>query len=443
VNKYISKRQKRIRILKAIAVFLLFICLLIGLSFTKIGNNLVKEILSSKINHYVNGVRITFLEYGINSFSINLKKDDNILKIYGELFPLNAMFEGNFDNISALTSEFRGKMQLNGRLYKAVNNYKADGTAYFASGNLNFKIGFKPFDIVAQGDGFDIKKLLYMLKIRNDLVTGTTSLHIIREKSSYKIELNSAGNIPYFDVAFKSFTKINAKNKRNFSFLSHITSDMGMADIEGYEKNGKLECDMEAKDVNLSYLKKFLIYPLKDLISFKGRYNSASGIFKFKSKDFEGFYDDHLEITFKLKSDKFFEYIGLKKLFDGIITGIVKINKTNGTFDLVSNNTKLLNNSILKKIYKLSGIDLNKENLSKVFFRGTFNNKYVSLDVLSTNDTISLNIKNGKYYYNGKYSFILFIRKNNNVYEFKISNGIVRLIKSSKFKQENNKVLVY
>lgn len=441
--KYISKRQKRIRLLKIAGAVFLFFLILISLFFTRIGNNLVKQYLTDKIDKYAKGARVTFLDYGLNSFSLNIKQQENTFKLYGELFPLNAMFEGDLENISLLFPEYRGNMQLNGKIWKKDGIYNVKGTSYFAQGDLNFVLTLGKFSIYASGEDFDISKLLYMLKINNSFIKGLTDLKINGTADTYDIVLESKGEIPFFNTEFKSFTKINAKNKNNFSFASHVVADMGTVDIKGYNSNKKCECSFKAKDVDLSYLKKFLIYPLHNKVNFDGRYNSLNGIFKFKSKNFEGFYDTHLELTFKMDSDKFFNYIGIKKFFKGIVTGIVKINKNRGYFDLVSDKSVLLKTTVIDKIRHLSGINLQKEKLSKIFFKGNFDNNGVVFDALSTNNIISVNIKQGKFNYNGNYDFILFIRKRGNIYKFKITNKSVKLLYKKTYSKNSDKILVY
>jgi hypothetical protein len=131
------------------------------------------------------------------------------------------------------------------------------------------------------------------------------------------------------------------------------------------------------------------------------------------------------------------------QILDGDISGTVKIYDKLGTFDIVSNNTKFLNNKLIKKIYYLTGINLSKENTGKVFFKGMFDNKHAVFDMLSTNQNISISIKKGEFTYPDKYHIIVYLRKGNNVFKLLLENGKIKVLEKRDFRQVDNKILVF
>jgi len=412
---------------------------------TPIGSSVLKKVIESKIDKYIPGAEITYLDYGVNNFSLTAKKGHNIIKAYGANFPLNAMFEGNVENLSELSPYCQGKMNLSGKFYFDRDNFVVEGISFFANGYMNFKVKLNDnVSLQAKGSDFDLRKLLYIIKINYPWVDGKTDLQIDRKEKLFNILFKTAGEYKHkIDTNFQAVTNVEMKHKNSLKFVSDIDSDIGKIVLNGKVNNDKWGYTFKATDINLIKLKPLLLYPFKETANIEGVYESSNDVLKFKGKNFEGFADSKIEITFKMNGDKFFKYLGILDLLKGKISGTIKINDKFGTFDIVSNDTSFLKNQFTKRLYHLIGIDLSKENTGKVFFKGYFDQNRVIFDMLSTNQNISLSVKKGKFVYPDKCNLVLYLRKNNNVFKILIKNETIKILEKRNFRERNNKILVF
>ncbi|ACM92697.1 hypothetical protein NAMH_1701 [Nautilia profundicola AmH] len=422
------------------------VILAVLLMLTPIGSGILKKVIESKIDRYIPGAEITYLDYGVNNFSLAAQKGHNIIKVYGAIFPLNAMFEGNVENLSELSPYYQGKMNLSGKIYIDRDDFVIEGMSFFANGYMNFKVKLNDdVSIHAKGSDFDLKKLLYILKIDYPWVEGKTDIQVNKEKNSlFNVEFKTIGEYKNrLDTEFKAITNVKMKNKKDLTFESNINADIGNIALNGQVQKDKWNYRFNAQNIDLLKLKPILLYPFHTYTNFTGVYESSNDVLKFKGKNFRGFADSRIEMTFKMDGKEFFDYIGVMQLLNGVISGTIKINEKFGTFDIVSNDTKFIKNSFTNKIRYLTGIDLSKENTGKVFFKGHFDKNQTVFDMLSTNQNISLSVKKGKFTYPDKYEIVLYLRKGNNVFKLLLKNGNIRVLEKRDFRERDNKILVF
>jgi len=416
------------------------------LMLTPIGGGVIKKFIEMKIDKYIPGAEVTYLDYGVNNFSLALKKGHNIIKIYGEMFPLNAMYEGNIENLSEFSPYYQGKVALSGKLYTNKDKIIVEGMSFFANGYMNFKVALDDsVALDARGSDFDLPKILYMVKINYPWVDGKTDLFISKQKDGiFHIVAKTSGEYKRtLATGFKAVTEINMKHRNNLRFSSKISSGIGYFSISGISDDNRWKYSFTAEKIKLSKLKPVLLYPLHNTVDFQGSYDSSNDVLKFKGNGFEGFYDTKIELTFKMDARRFFSYIGMLQLLNGEISGTVKINDKFGTFDIVSNNTQFLNNWLIKRVYYLTGVDLSKEKTGKVFFKGYFDKNQAVFDMLSTNQNISISVKKGKFIYPDKYDMVIYLRKGNNVFKMLLKNGKIKMLEKRDFRERDNKILVF
>jgi len=442
-------RYKRKWWYKLLLVFLVGLgtLLLAGLlMLTPIGSGVIKKVIESKIDKYIPDAQITYLDYGVNTFSIVVKKGHNVLKIYGEMFPLSAMFEGTVEDLSEFSPNYRGKMNLSGKIYTDRENFVIDGMSFFANGYLNFVAKLDDcVSLHAKGSDFDIQQLLYMLKFNYPYIKGKTDIKIDKNSHEKFITIfKSSGEYSNkVKTDFKAITTVSMFHKDRFDFQSVIESGVGTIDLDGRYDNGSFNYKFHTYDLQLAKMKPVLLYPFNGKISLSGSYDSTNGVMKFKSKSFSGFYDEKIELTFNMDSEHFFNYIGIEKFLSGNISGTVRINDKTGTFDVVSNDSKFLNIPFIRKIRNITGIDLSREKTGKVFFKGYFDSKKTVFDMLSTNNHLSISIKKGAFVYPHTYRYMLYIRKDNRVYKISVNNGRLKVLERRDFRSTDNKVLVF
>ncbi len=434
------------KVVLAVLVVLAFIILSGLIMLTPLGSSIIKSVLESKIDRYIPGVEVTYLDYGVNNFSVAAKKGHNTLKIYGVLFPLNAMYEGDIANVSELTPYFQGRMNLSGKVYIDRNEFAVEGMSFFANGYMNFKTYLNNDNIrlKAEGSEFDLQKLLYMLKIKYPSVSGKTDMSVEKSKGVYTGEFKTAAHYNgRIKTDFTAFTVAKMKCMDNVAFNSQIKSGIGKIFIKGMLNTENWKYEFDAPDINISKLKPLLLYPFKGVVQLKGSYDSSNDIIKFKGRNFTGFYDSRLEANFNMDAKQFFEFMGVEQFLNGNISGTVKINDKSGTFDVVSGGTLFINSGFVRKIYYLTGVNLSKEEMGKVFFKGFFDAKKIVFDLLSTNQNVSISVKKGVFEYPDQYNVILYIRKNNDIYKLKITDKGIKLLEKREFRKQNNKILIF
>jgi len=425
-----------------------FLLLLVGggILLTPLGNGIIKKLIEYKIDKYVPGAEVPYLDYGINNFSLVVKKNSNIVKIYGTYFPINAMFDGDFEKIEEIISDLRGKMNVSGKIYKKQNIYHIDGVSFFAGGYLNFETFFQNanYSFYGKGKDFELKTLLKMFYIDFPNIKGTTALNIRKENTFWNIDSKVNGIFKRkINVKFNADSKIVLKHKSDFIFKTTAKTDLGNFNLNGKVRHSSLECEFNISNLDLMKLKPFVLFPLSGYVNIKGIYDSANDIIKFKGKNFEGFVNENLEITFKMDSKEFFKYLNITPVLKGNISGNVKIYDNKGEFNIISDNSVFVKSRFVSEIYKLTGINLLNKKKGKIFFKGNFNNNRVIFDMLCNDKGISLNIKKGKYYYDGNYNFIVILRDDNDIYKILVYNNKYKILEKKILRNTNEKILVF
>ena len=409
------------------------------------GTSLVKSLLQSEVSEILPGTEITYLEYDLKNFSVIFRNGDNKLSIYGEYYPLNAIVEGDFKRLSGITEDLRGDIKFNGKVIKKNGSYLFNGLATFAGGILNYECTYDGgLYIKADGSDFDIKRLLYMLKMDFPYVYGITDMSIIKNKD-WIVTLKSKGEYKKdLQFLFKSFSKLYVKNRQNIKFLSNIKTDMADAYLKGDYKNSVFKFNYDLKDLNVSKLKKYTLYPLKGKIDLKGTFDGRDYILKFENAYIEGFRQKgKTEINFKMPGSMFFNYLNIQNFLGGIITGNLKIKQEKGSFDIIDTKVKFKKNFYTKKIYALTGVDLTRENVGNLFFKGFFDRNGVNFEMLSKSRDITLNIKNGYFGYDGNFKLLIFIRKKDTVFKLLLKNNNVKLLNKKIYNQYSDEILVF
>jgi len=437
--------------MKKLFIFLLTLVVIVvafvAFLLTPVGSNLLKEVLQSQINKYVPGVEVSYLDYGINNFKVILKKGNNELNVYGKMYPLKAVFDGKADDLSEISEYYRGKMKVSGKIYKENEEFVLNGKAFFAKSDMDFKLklGKNYVDLHARGNNFDLKELMYMIKVDIPYVEGRSDIIINKSADSdFKIRFRSTGDYNgKIKTPFNALTKIIMKHRNDLEFESTVNTKITNINFKGKVLPQKVQYSFVTGKFDLKYLRPVIMYPFNITTKLEGSYDSSNDILKFQGDGFEGFKDKALVITFKLNDDKFFKYVNLPKLFDGEISGSIKISDGIGVFDMVNNNSAFVPNEFTQKIEKLTGVNLVNQHISKIFLKGYFNDKGMIYDMLCTNKKLFLSIKKGKFIYPNLYEMVLFLRNGNYVYKVLINNKEFKIIDKLLFKESNNKVLVF
>jgi len=446
-KKYKQKQKKKFKykIILGISAFFAVILLLFIILISPLGNKIVKSQLEKKFNEYVPGTKIVFLDYGLGSFSLEAIKANNLLKVYGEYYPIDAIFEADINGLESIVPYLQGKMKLNGKVF--VDQYtKIEGKAYFAKGVMSFFLRGKDKSVEmfsAQGNSFSLADILYMLKIPANGVNAKASIFARKDGDTYNVSVRSKGE--YSDgvkALFNGGGEFKLKDFQNNTFLINVNSNIGTAHVRGETKSGLCKCNYEVAKLNLNALRAVLKYPFNGKVDIKGSYESENGVIKFIGENFEGFYDSKIEITFAMPAEKFFHYVNLENILKGKVSGTLAI-VDQGKFDIVVNDAVFYETPLVKKIKRITGIDLSKEKIGKIFLKGTFDSKMAVFDMLSTNKKIAITIKKGKFIYPNGYDLYLFVRKNSDIYKIRVKNNTLKVIERKEFRGGSNKVLVF
>jgi len=435
--------KSKVNLVLTIVVGVIAVFLMLFLS--PLGHKIAKNIIQSKVDKYLPNSKIVYLDYGINNFSLNIKYQKSILKIYGQMIPLNAMFETQIDNLSELLKDYRGSIGLNGKVYKEGRFLVFDGVASFAQSYLNFKayLDKKLEKFNGSGSDFVISDIFYMTYINFPFIKGKTDIEVNKTSSSFLITFNSHGFInKTIYTPFSAVTKVVMKSIKDLSYEVNLKTNLGHFFLKGKKVYNKWAYDFKTSDLDLKKLKPILLYPFATKIELLGSYESVDDIYKFKNRYLEGYKDGSIKISFKMPGNKFFEYLGIKEVFEGIVSGTISIDKS-GHFDAISNNSKFMPNFYTRKIKSLIGLDITKQQIGKIFLKGNFNKNRLTFDMLSSDKNITFSVKNGVLNYNGKFNFILYIREGNSVYKLKISNYSVKVLEKKDVKEVDEKVLVF
>jgi hypothetical protein len=431
---------------KALAVLIILIFIL-AVSFyalykSSFGKKLVKKYLSEKIE-FLNNFNLKSFKYDWNSFSMKLIKGNNHIYLFGNIFPLNATYEAEFKNLSQIDKNFQGALTSQGNI-KYTNYTSVVGSVLFANGygNMNLQCMHKCVGVF-NGSSFDTQEFLKMIKLNFPYIKGVNDLGLVITKKYIKAVSNFKGFFKYYQIYFPKFyanvkAKIKSRNDyiANIKFYSPLIK--GRVSINKTPSGEKLKGRVSLTLLSIRYI---TLYPLQGRDEINYAYSTQSGLLKFSSEDFSGYVDNSgINILLNnLSSSKFFDYLHLKPVFKGKVSGNITIKNKKGSFNFLINNAIVLPNNIIKRIEEITGYRFPV--LSKLFLKGQFDNKKIVFNMLSNaNNNTTFSIQNGVIFYNGKFHYKLSAVYNNRVkYDFYISNKKVKLLDkttSYQYKQE-------
>ena len=417
-------------------LILLISAFLVALGILFFSNNIIEYIIASNIKTYFSTAKIIYFESKFNNFSLKLKDTNFVATIYGQFFPFRASVDGKINNLSMFNSLLNGKLKFNGEIIKN-KNLIIKGNSFFAKGYLNFTCDLDNKVCKGQGEGFDTRKLAKIVNFNISGVKGKTDLKI--DKNVVTLNTKGEFNNTILYAPFTAKTDITLKNNY-ILFSSIIDSKIGKLNITQGKFNGKaINFVYKANDINLSSFRKIFLYPLKGFVSVNGQYKD--NILKFRNKEIEGYKDKKLVISLKMDSTRFFNYINIKPLIKGEVSGNIQIDKK-GVFSLLISNAYFLQNSFTQKLFHLTRIKIYNKFLNNVFFKGNFDNKKVEFSLVASNNNFYINFLNANFFYPNMFESEISLSNQNIEYKIKIKNGIFKIIEK-RFKKKKQEILVF
>lgn len=423
---------------KFLIFFLSFILLVVFLFWiifnTSIGKNLLKIYFQKEIDTYFPGIKIEKLVVTFNNFSMTLKDNKNFYKLYGQIFPFDAILEGNMKEFIIGGKKFKENIILSGHVLKKNKSYLITSNVYFddSVGFLNVNLSKRDKKINFVTNNVDIK--YFFNKFSIPYIKGLDA----------KVELNALNYNNNYIVA----VQINGKYKNNilyskikFTFNS-FNNILLKGMIESKVLEGNFNANLKNNFIYNSNFNKFdlslvdLIFPFRGIVSLELK-KDESDIIKFSSNHFKGFKDKDLNIEFSMPVEEFFYHVNLDNIFsEGIVTGRFLISKK-GFFNFIIQKAKL-KTKIAKKLKVINNY------FDKIFVKGSFDRKKVIFNLLTDNKNLTINIKNGHILIKNNLipSFVVIINNLKEKKYYKFYNKKLKLIKRKILENNNNKILV-
>jgi hypothetical protein len=426
------------KVLIFISGFVIFIFLFIWMIFnTSFGKNLIKAYFQNEIDIYFPYTKIEKLVVAFNTFSMVLNKDGNFYKLYGQIFPFDAIIEGNIKEFEIGNKKFEQKVTLSGHIIKKNKFYLINSNIYFDNyvGILDANLSKKNKIFNFKTKSLNIKYIFDKLSIPYiEGLKAKADLNLLDNNNHYTVFSDIKGI--YKNNKFNSKIKFDFVSLNNVKLKGIVKSKI----LEGYFNAGikdKIIYNANFNKFDLSLID--LIYPFRGIVNLKVK-KDESGIIKFSSNYFKGFKDNNLNVEFSMSVDRFFNYVNLYNIFEkGIVTGrIVIVKNKKGIFNFIIQKAEL-KKEIVKKL-KLSNYYFDK-----IFVKGSFNNKGVFFNLL-TNDKnkVIISIKNGFIPIKDlspSFRIIISFPKKREYYKF--YNKKLFLIKNENLDKSNNQILVY
>jgi len=403
---------------------------------TTFGKSLIKLYFQHRINYYFPDIKIEKLIIDYNTFSMFLKQGKNFYKLYGQIYPFEALLEGQIKEIHIDGKTFKSNIILSGNAIKKNGFYLIHSNVYFDNnvGFLNIKLNknkiinfyTKNVDVNYFFKKLNISKIKYLkAKVNLNLSKNNNYIVKISIKGLYK-------NIPFYSKINSFFYKLS-----NINFNGFIKSKILNGEFKANFNNNHLVYNGNFSNFDLSILN--LMYPFKGIVSLDINKDKI-GIIKFKSTNFNGFKDTkNFNIVFSMNVNKFFKFLNLKNLFnEGIVAGRIIISK-NGEFNFIIKNAKL-KKEVVKKL------NLKTNFFEKIFVKGFFNRKRVVFDLLADNNNLTVNIKKGLILIeknNLVPMFLIIINNMKNEFFYKLVNKNLFIVKKKKLGNTNNQILVF
>ena len=438
-----------------LGIFLLlfvFIFLTIGFFVSPLGEKVIQRYIINRLC-LTDKLQPTFFNYTFDSFSLILKKDNNLVQIFGNLYPLNAVYSANFNNINTLWPYLKGKLHSTGSI-------KTQNQETFLEGNIVTAKGFGKVNLKCNKNFFkgslNLQKLdtftfLSMIKdfklpfFKGIPFEGRSNLKLTIDNPAI-LEFFFNGNvlINSYKIPSKIYVSMNLNTINDFSFRSIISSNDIKGIIKGNEKNSVLSFNADFNYFNLKFLQNLLLYPLKSKIPLNINYTSDSDIVLFKSSFLNGdFKKGTFNIQFKTDSETFFKVLSLNEIIKGDVSGNIYIDdlKEKGTFNILFANASFNSLPLIKKIERKTGINL--ENSKGIFFfNGEFNKKRIVFNLISKDQKYIFIIKNGIYDYSGVLSINIKISSPKKEVYLNVFNNKIKVLNIN-YKNKPTETLVF
>ncbi len=414
-------------------LLIVFFGVITGLFFSPLGDHFLVNYIDSKIclNKYFKPV---YFNHSFNSFSLKLEKGKNFIQIFGTLLPFKCVYNAKLKDIHIFLPELQGKIISMGEVNK-FNKNNIMGEADFANGYGKIRINCKkPLFAELNGKNFNTAKFLAMIKILNlkkDFnisLNGNNDLYIKVDKYTLaKSDFNGTISFLNNTIPARIYNIVDI-SKNNILYRGDISGK----DIHGFLKISKNRNNTQYQGnfdyVNLSLFKNILLYPFDIKVPLYIFYDPLNKIVDFKSNYFSGYYKNkNIALQFNMPSDKFFEFLNLRKLIKGDASGNINISPKKGTFNILFNNV-VFGKEVIKTVYDKTDVNLTSLK-GKFFLIGKLDDKKIIFDLISKNMNNYFVIKKGIYYYCGKYDFHLKMVSKKYIYIFYINNNGIKLIK--------------
>jgi len=408
-----------------------------------VGAGIVKEYIFSKIT-FLKNFEIKSFNYSFNNFSIDLQKSRNTVRIFGNLFPFNAVYEAKLMELEKVTDNFQGSLLSSGSI-KYDNCVNISGNTIVADGYGEFKLKLDRYlNGNFKGSGFNVQKIFYLLKISFPYLVGTVDLDIDFVQNLAKTKFIQKGNVVYKNtiIPVKLNGNIFAMDRQNYKLQSKFLSPAGNGDIFLTNKDGTVNFKGTVSGLNLAKLQKITLYPFGYHADVTFDYSEDDNILNFKSRNFEGYYNKALFIQLKhIPSEVFFKYANVKPFIKGSVTGSISIGENEGEYNILFSNGVFLPNKVINYVRRTCGANFNKPHT--VFVKGNFDKYHLVFNLLSKTPDYSVSVEEGLYSYNGNYNFTLTVVRNNRLYKYDVNNAGIKLIKVRNLNSTSSETLVY
>lgn len=422
------KRRTKIKIFAGIVVLLLIVGAVITLK-SPLGDKLVKDYISKKV-YLAKLFNVTAFDYEWNSFSMRLQKGDNVVFLFGNIFPFDATFEAKLNDISQLNPNLAGKINSQGEIkHKTYTDIK--GNALFAEGFGSYRLEcVKTCVGVFNGNGFDTGELLKMVKINFPYIRGKNTLSLVFSRKGTKLHSKFKGDFEYNDIKIKDLTLLadgEIYSSKDYDVNVKIFSKKVKGDVKIKRTKINLLLSGNLK-LNLDLFRSVTLYPVKGIDDVNFSYSRLGDVFKFGSNQYTG-YANKNEINVQLDAmsyKKFFSYLGLVPIFKGVVNGNVSLGKNEGTFNLVVNDISFIDKKWVGYVEKRIRHKVQKGTL---FLKGTFNDKKITFNALLNTPDLIASIRDGVMYYDGSFHFKINVTyKNEAKYVFYVTDKKIKLI---------------
>jgi len=436
--------------MKKLLIFLVVIIIgLLGFYFSPYSKQLLRDYVKKRMC-FTDKFQITYFNYSINSFALQMKHKDNVVDLVGNFYPFSGTYEAHIKNLSFINPFLKGSITSSGTF---IPN-KVNGSLIIAGGigklnlSCNNKIkGEINLNNIDFNTFFQMVEDFNLSVWREFLKKGTANLNIHFNKSIV-VNGNFNGTIQLLNKRFPATLRLLNMNiihpNKGFVFKAYLDSKYIKGNINGKYLSDITEYKGDIKYFDLTLLRQFLLYPIVGISSLKFTYNKTYNNLFFQFNGFSGYYQDNkINIQFKEDYKKFFSVLSLKPIFSGKVSGNISIDfkKGLGNFDFLFKDSKILPSKILSLIEKITHINLHSSN-NTFFVNGSFNKEIVKFEIYNKNLQYKIFVKNAVYNYKDKnLSADITISNNESLFKLRLKDGKVKVL-SKRFYNPRKEIIV-